>query len=113
MYNQLTSQRVTWAIDSQMKDKNIQRKTQKIEELEKQLSQLKEDSNVTRLQCDKLKDIVKERLPDAKDILKQGIFVQAVHTYMQQAKIVKALRGGGGILMKLMYRWKEINSRKD
>jgi len=96
MYHQLTNQRATLAIDLQMKDKSIQRKTQRVEELEKQIAQLKEDSNITRMQCDELKSIVKEKLPDAEKILGQGIFVQAVHTYAQQIKIVKALRGGGG-----------------
>eukprot|EP00826_Nyctotherus_ovalis_P000841 TRINITY_DN10057_c0_g1_i8.p1 TRINITY_DN10057_c0_g1~~TRINITY_DN10057_c0_g1_i8.p1 ORF type:complete len:689 (+),score=305.93 TRINITY_DN10057_c0_g1_i8:449-2515(+) len=97
MYHQLTNQRATLAIDLQMKDKSIQRKTQRIEELEKQITQLKDDSNVTHLQCDELKSIMKQRLPDAETILTQGIFAQAVHTYAQQAKIVKALRGGGGL----------------
>eukprot|EP00826_Nyctotherus_ovalis_P000839 TRINITY_DN10057_c0_g1_i3.p1 TRINITY_DN10057_c0_g1~~TRINITY_DN10057_c0_g1_i3.p1 ORF type:complete len:729 (+),score=302.55 TRINITY_DN10057_c0_g1_i3:449-2635(+) len=106
MYHQLTNQRATLAIDLQMKDKSIQRKTQRIEELEKQITQLKDDSNVTHLQCDELKSIMKQRLPDAETILTQGIFAQAVHTYAQQAKIVKALRGGGGILW-LMSRLEE------
>ncbi len=97
MYHQIANQRATLMIDVQMKDKSIQRKTQKIEEQEKQIANLKEDSKYIRAQCDELKEIVKKRLADAEQILSQPIFTQAAPTYAQQANVMKPLRGGGGI----------------
>ena len=97
MYHQIANQRATLSIDIQVKDKSLQRKAQKIEELEKQVGNLKDDSKFTRAQCDELKEIIRKRLSDAEQILIQPIFTQAAPTYAQQANLVRSLRGGGGV----------------
>jgi len=99
MYHQIATQRASLTVDLQMKDKDLTRKINKIEELERQITNFKEDANIARLQADKLKDVVRNRLPDAETILKEEIFTQAAPTYFQQTKVVKPLRGGGASLI--------------
>lgn len=96
MYHQIANQRATLSIDVQMKDKSLKRKAQKIEELDKQIGNLKEDSKNLRAQADLLKEIVKKRLEDGEQILSQPVFTQATFTYTLQTNVVKPLRGGGG-----------------
>ncbi len=101
MYHQIASQRATMSIDLQMKDKNLQRKSHKVEELEKQIANLKEDTKNIRVQCDELKDVVRKRLSDAEQILAQPIFTQVTPTYAFQSNVLKALRGGGGTRLRV------------
>jgi len=97
MYHQIRQQQASLTIDCQTKDRNIKRKEKKIEELEKQTLNLKEDSNHTKMQLDELKSIIKKRLPDAEQILTQPVFQYSGATYIMQSNVVKPLKGGGGI----------------
>lgn len=110
MYHQIANQRASLTIDLQMKEKNIQRKTQRIGELEKQINNLKDDAKFARTQSEELKEIVKKRLPDHEEILNQPLYTQAAPTYFSQAKVVKPLRGGGGNTLKYIIGRKKSNA---
>ena len=97
MYHQVANEKTGLSLDIQMKEKNLQRKTQRTEELQRQICSLKEDSKLIRSQCEELKEVIRNRLPDAENILLQPILSQTLPTYSQQVKVVKPLRGGGGI----------------
>jgi hypothetical protein len=91
---ELVTQRTGLVIDLQMRDRNIKRKTQRIEELEKQIINLKEDFKQMRFQCEELKEIIKFKVPDADVLLLQPMFAPANPTYTHQVRVVKPLRGG-------------------
>jgi len=91
---ELVTQKAGLIIDLQIKDRNVERRTEKIEKLEKQIINLKEDSKHMAFQCEELKEIIRSKVPDADTLLLQPMFALANPTYTHQVRVVKPLRGG-------------------
>ena len=92
----MVNQGASLKLDLQLKDKQMARKTAKVEENEKQINILKDTVKVLSIRCDDLKDIIRQRVPGCEEILAQPSLTQAIPTFTTQANVVKPLRGGGG-----------------
>eukprot|EP01022_Parablepharisma_sp_SALTPOND_P000692 TRINITY_DN1042_c0_g1_i1.p1 TRINITY_DN1042_c0_g1~~TRINITY_DN1042_c0_g1_i1.p1 ORF type:complete len:1034 (+),score=97.83 TRINITY_DN1042_c0_g1_i1:4392-7493(+) len=83
-------------LDIQMKQKQLERKTHKLEEYEKQVGKLKEELKQSKLLSEELKKVIWENVPTAAEILSQPLFSNAKPFYVYQANLVRSIRGGGG-----------------
>ena len=80
-----------------MKNNQLVRKTQKVEDYEKQIGKLKEDFKLLKMQSEELKNVIWDSVPNAEEIMAQPMFSQAKPFYLCQANVVKSIRGGGGM----------------
>jgi kinesin family protein 5 len=84
--------------DREMKEKELRRKTRKLDEKDKQIAKLREDLRHNKAVTDQLKRVIWENMPNAEEILSQPMFTNVRAFCMHPTNVVKVLQGGNLLL---------------
>ncbi len=93
VHTKLLQQRAELQVSVQLKDSQIARHIRKIEILDRQTNNLKDEVNFLNLQCDNLKAYLLHA-PGGEELLAQPQFAQAAPSYVMQSNVLKPIRGG-------------------